>query len=209
MINVLHKPHEELQARVERWLARHEFVICRDTYHERLPPPFSQRLATIDSEVSLRIRGRADGAAAHRTLPLVLLYECKTGSEKYPNWSLEIMPLLRHMHDAKLELPRARACLYIFHDPYRDRPDVGFWADWQHLPHLDKIRVPNQSRNPGSRTTAEFRDLLTSLFPETPVEISGPTGGSGDPFALISEGTIRGLPPWKRLLRRCLRQYRL
>ena len=157
-----------------------------------MKPEIVSILQRIHDPTAFYVRSRADRVAVHPEYRFTFEWECKTpASARHPNMAVEALPLAtHHLLGVRLYIK----CLYIYRDPYR-KLDIGFWSD--KLPRIAKLFVPTSKWDDlalewFSYELGEYFDLDPILLDEN--------YGSGDPFVVIEEEDLLGLPHWKHAI---------
>lgn len=193
------KFHNQFEQKIADWLDGQGFSTFQVPYHEYMDEMTSRVLASRWSPTALYLRGRADRVAIHRSLPVEFEWEAKTHENaKYQDITLEVLPLIYHRIKAEMGVK----CLYVCLDRHLQRQN-GFWV--HELPFIRTVYLP--SRNRDISLTEYYKAIIESHFPSRLKE-TGPTGGSGDPYAVISAQVARNLPHWQSLVEKLLAEFR-
>ena len=183
--------HKSLEQTVNDFLTSAGFLTASATYHDVMPPELVRTLRNRRSMTAQSLRTRADRVAVHRSRPIEFEYECKTHlSDRYHDMTVEALPLALHVAKARYGVK----CLYCYHNPHTGQ-ELGFWV--HDLPPIRELRMPEERWN--AEETAWFRAVFSDAFPDVKV-IESFSRGSGDPFAVIDEFTLSGLPDWRSLI---------
>jgi hypothetical protein len=180
--------HRRLEQDVVGWLRDNGFLVESNTYHERLPAEFVDRVRNMHDLNALVVRTTADRVALHRALDYSFCVECKTNSNAgRANFTFEALPLAVHRGKCLL----GSRCLYVLRDVVPGRElDRCFWAD--NLPPFDALFVP------GRHVGTELDERLRLAFPDVDRVALPHVAGSGDPFLRLSRRHVEGLfPCWK------------
>jgi len=186
--------HGRLEHDVMAFLSEHGFLFGSATYHDVMDPLLVNRLQSVLTPTTLRLRTRADRVAVHRRHGLAFEWEAKThAGSKYHNMALEVYPLCAHLAESDMDV----RCLYVYRDQDRGY-DVGFWV---HNP-LDipvrAVKVPTRWQN--HWFAAWIVAKVQEWWPEVPIDPINWRSGSGDPFILIDESVVREMSDWRDLI---------
>jgi hypothetical protein len=194
-VDALSHHHTALEADTARRLEAMGYEVACATYHSAYPQRVIRRLQRLDTPAALYLRTRADRTAVHGGRPVAFEWECKTWQQsKAHNMALEALPLAQHVQKWRLwRVP----CLYVYRDPGRYQ-DVGFWAH-EHPPVRDCYLPPRWPE--GSPMHDYFLCMFQDAFPGVSVLIPRPTGGSNDPYVVVDEKFLPGLPHWTAVVR--------
>lgn len=187
------RPHRELEREFDAYLTARGYLVSGGlTYHEALPPEMVKVLGRRNSPTAQYIRTRADRLAVHNELPIEFQWEAKTaGNPKYHNMAIEALPLANHIINARCF---GVGCLYAYHNPYTFT-HAGFWAE--EIPTPCALNIPARK---GSAESESFIRVFNRLWPGVPVNYTGRTSGSGDPYVLIHADVVQQLSHWKTLI---------
>ena len=181
--------HKRLEADVIDWLTGNGFMVESNTYHDRLPKSFSDRLRVMYNQTSLVVRTGADRLAIHRERDFAFLLEFKTICDpKWANLAVEALPLSVHVEKAKL----GTRCLYVVRDVIPGREYEGcFWAD-KPIP-ADALFVPRRFQG------TELERRMIAAFPRLEVRRPDSVNGSGDPYVRVKRETFNTFmfPDWR------------
>jgi len=143
-------------------------------YHTYFSQDAQAFISRVNSPTAIYIRTLADRVAIRPTPPSILQVEIKDHRDaQYDNIAIEGFPLLIHR---VLWWHFGIDCLYAF------VLDDGIKACWVQSLSLFKIVIPKRIR---SMETSYWLPLFHQFFPYTQIERQA-TGGSGDPFGLVS-----------------------
>jgi len=132
-----------------------------------------------------------------------LLIEIKTCiSSRYANATSELLPIIAARslwNDLRVRT------LYIYEDSH-----AGISAAWWAYQVFRDVRVSaiyiGTQRPDWKRSLDRIRDWQASgIIPRDIKIVTTSTGGSGDPYVVISENQLRNLPTWQEVLERVLR----
>lgn len=187
--------HKTLETDIAEYLDRKGFWVGAATYHEVLPDNIKRRLSAIYTPTALYLRGRADRIAVHKTGDVVIEWEAKTHtSGQRHDMTLEALPLCHHMDNANLGV----ICLYV----YRDTDcgyECGFWTEQLNTRDVP-VRVIMIPGRWNADQRAWYRKQFARVLPGVQIVDTGRNAGTGDPFLIIDESVVRGLPDWRCLI---------
>lgn len=187
--------HNKFESETRAWLESRGFYTAQSPYHEHWPKPIVDTLKTRFSATALYLRGRADRAAVHRTLPIEFEFEVKMHeSANKHDICLEALPFVHHMHNCKLQV----RCMYIHRDPFIGR-EIGFWV--HDMPQIRALFIPNRFRD-DTVVGRLYNDVLPLQFPGADVVRTDWGNGSGDPFIVIDYRVAEQQPDWRLLVDR-------
>ena len=188
-----HKPHQELELDVTRYLEENGYLVDSAPYHEKMLKPIVHRLENIYTPTALYLRGRADRIAVHIHRDTVFEWEAKThGTSQWHNMAIEALPLARHIHKAEFDVKT----LYCYRDPTRGY-EIGFWTN--NIPSIWKVVMP--TRRWPEELIHWYEEQISIWYPGIQIQrIRGTNKGSNDPFVLIKESIVKVLPHWKKLI---------
>jgi hypothetical protein len=193
-------PHRQLQEDVADYLTRQGFMHRAFTYHGEKKDAYADALARINTPAAFYLRGRADSSALHPPRKLVFGWEAKTHVPgPRHDGCFEAAPLATHMDNLRSGMD----CLYAYRDPDRGI-ECGFWVS--SLPAPRCVMIPSRwDYDPD--LVAYFRERFRSTFPDAEAIRLKSTRGSGDPFVVIPEVVMGGLPDWRTLVDRATVYY--
>jgi hypothetical protein len=185
-------PHKKLETDTQEYLHGLGFVTHESTYHTVMAAKLRQMVQNRFTPTALYVRARADRMAFHAAKMIDFEYECKTHAHKYKHDMLvEMLPLIHHISKSKLGV----RCLYCYRNPFT-RHEIGFWTS--QVPAARGIGIPR------ANTTRDlwnwFEGMAGAWFPGVPIFLHEHRNGSGDPYVIFDEMTIKNLPDWKSLI---------
>jgi len=195
----LNHHHTVLQAAVREFIQRHGWHVLEVVYHHEGV-----------GDTSLLQRAGDPTALYVRTLPdmvitngqKALLLEVKTNiSTRYANATPELFPIIAARslwNDLRVQT------LYIYENLH-----AGISAAWLAHQVFRDVRVSaiyiGTQRPDWKRSLDRIRDWQDSgIIPRDIKIVTASTGGSGDPYVVISENQLRNLPTWQEVLERVL-----
>lgn len=186
---MLHKGHDEFENTVAAWLLENDWILPpAPTYHSYMPKDIQDILKSRFDETSLYVRTRADRLAIHRTKPVTMEWEVKT-IPNYRNFACEALPLAHHIQKADLGV----VCVYAAIHVAANR-QYGFLVN-ESMPMVSKVFLPTRWT---AESATESRTMFSRFWPHAQY-INQDCGGSGDPFVVINESDVAGLPHWKEV----------
>ena len=192
--------HDELEAKVCKYITDQKGLIFEKTYHdghlskdklenERL----KTRISFLFTPTSLFQRAHADRWALMPN-DFMFYFECKTTRGNRPDLKIEAMPLADHMRHAE----RGVMCLYAC--VLSNKKEIGFWCD--DVPPISQLWIPPQKTK---HLLDWYCHHLPKYFPMiAPNEVHVlPWGtlGSNDPFIVINLDEAIKRPSWQVLIK--------
>jgi len=183
-------PHKTLESDVKSYLESRNYLIYEATYHAIASVETRNILSRRFTPTALYLRGRADRIAIHKEYTFEFEFECKTHlNSKYHDMTLELLPLIHHLSKSKLGVK----CLYIYR--HKDM-ECGFWMD--ELPQIRQIWIP-PARWQTQQSIAWFESISNIFFDGIDI-VTSAVAGTGDPFLIIDESTVKNLVHWQSLI---------
>ena len=195
----LNHHHTVLQAAVRDFIQRHGWHVLEVVYHNAGAGD-TRLLQQAGDPTALYIRTLPDMIITNGQK--TLLIEVKTCiSSRYANATLELFPVVAAINRYQIEVQT----LYVYEDPR-----AGISAAWRcddlftYIP-VRAIYIGTQ-RPEWKRSLDRIREWQANgIIPRDIKIVTTRTGGSGDPYVVISENRLRNLPTWQEVLERILR----
>jgi hypothetical protein len=188
LANINDPRHKRIVSEVHGFFTGHGFNVSEKTYHDgHLPKKIVEKLTETFSPTALHIRASADHIAINSNNGMALFLECKSGTGQRGAIMVEALPLATHMYHARHGVMCLYCCL--------DKADIhrGFWA--HNIPQLQTLWIPPQR---SLELGYWYNRILPPMFPGIAFA-NAPTRGSNDPFVIIDESVVIGLPSWQEL----------
>lgn len=186
------KAHSKLEDDVTAFLNECGFLVEQAPYHTTMSIEMVSVLQDLYTPTSLYLRSRADRIAVRAYPPLAFEWEAKTHtSSRLHDCTIEVYPVAAHLLKSSMDV----RCLYIYRDVEKGY-DVGFWI--HQMPDIRVIMIPDRWNR---AWTAWHKSYCNRFFPATSIRTGTRSNGTGDPFLIIDESIVRGLPHWKDLIR--------
>ncbi len=193
----LNHHHEDLQGRVMAFAQAASWSPVVMTYHNA---PNGDALRFTSDPTGLYVRTIPDLVLSNGKEALLVEVKSHT-SARYSDATIELVPLVTSITLWRIMGVRT---LYVYEDP-----NAGISAAWWAHEVFDQLPVraiyvgtqrPEWDRLDGQISLWQ----LSGVIPQDVPVVRMRPKGSGDPFVVIPEATLRTLPPWEKVLGRVL-----
>lgn len=188
--------HANLEKDVTTCFETYGFLVSQATYHSVMPNSIVKILQNLWTPTALYLRGRADRVAVRRNPPCAIQWEAKTHkSRKWHDMTIEVLPLCAHLALLSMGIK----CLYAYRDKWA-RHNAGFWTYDMPDPRVIMIPLRWQTQDRNENWVSYCTGQIKHFFPNVPTRTIANNRGSGDPFAIIDESTVKSMPHWHTLI---------